>query len=315
MKLKLIVILFLLKAASNALAQDSLVEWDPQGMRFSIMLQPYYIETNGANQVNFGMGGRIDYYFPNMLSLHGSIKQALFDLNNYNANGKGAINSENTTNLFRQHEFGAGLFFNLDGSTKTRVYAWPGTAIFDPIEKDTFYDYTRESLPCRTMIVLRGGVYNWQQSVDAVASSPGTLVGIDNSNNTFKFNDANDLYTNITSRGLYAGLSLSKLVDVFYPGANGQQRNVSFIRNLYLDVLYAPDITVDNIVLNGNAYNVKGSQGLPVQNLGGRIVYEKTGVRDFPKPNFSYRIEAGIRPGLADQGFYIMQTIGLGFAR
>ena len=309
---KLLLILFLLSGVTVSRAQDSLVEWDPAGMRFSIMLQPYYIETNGANQVNFGMGARADYYFPKVLSLHGSIKQALFDLNNYNANGKGAITSENTTNLFQQYEFGAGLFFNLDGNTKARVYAWPGTGYYDAIEKDTFYDYTKESLPCRTMIGLRGGVYNWRQSVDAVAASPGALVSSDG---TFVFNDSDDLYTNITTRGFYAGLSLSKLVDVFYPGANGQQRNVSFIRNLYLDVLYAPDITVDNIVINGVPRNVTGPQGIPTNNMGGRIVYEKTGVGDFPKLNFSYRIEAGIRPGLADKGFYIMQTIGLGFAR
>lgn len=311
MKVKYLVILFLLAATSVARAQDSLVEWDPTGVRFNIMLQPYYIETNGANQVNFGMGGRVDYYFPKVLSLHASIKQALYDLNNYNANGKGAITSENTTNLFQQYEFGTGLFFNLDGYTKTRVYAWPGTGYYDAVEKDTFYDYTKESLPCRTMIGLRGGVYNWRQSVDAVTASKGPLEATDG----YVFNDSNDLYTNITSRGFYAGVSLSKLVDVFYPGVHGQPRNVSFIRNLYLDVLFAPDITVDNIVINGVSRNVSGPKGLPTQNMGGRIVYEKIGVRDFPKFNFSYRIEAGIRPGLADKGFYVMQTIGIGFAR
>ena len=311
MKLKLFVILSLLAVTSALRAQDSLVEWDPSGMRFNMMLQPYYIETNGANQVNFGMGARADYYFPKVLSLHGSIKQALYDLNNYNANGKGPIRSENTTNLFQQYEFGAGLFFNLDGHTKTRVYAWPGTGYYDAVEKDTFYDYTKESLPCRTMIGLRGGVYNWRQSVDAVASAKGTLEAT----NLANLSDSGDLYTNITTQGFYAGVSLSKLVDVFYPGANGEQRNVSFIRNLYLDVLYAPSITVDNIVIDGVPFNVSGPRGLTTQNMGGRIVYEKVGVRDFPKLNFSYRIEAGIRPGLADKGFYVMQTIGIGFAR
>ncbi|MBP9725572.1 MAG: hypothetical protein KBE37_12275, partial [Bacteroidia bacterium] len=262
-------------------------------------------------QVNFGMGAKADYYFPKVLSLHAGVKQALYDLNNYNANGKGFKTSENTTNLFQQFDFGAGLFFNIDGNTKTRVYAWPGTGYIDPVEKDTLYDYTKEKLPCRTMIGLRGGFYQWRQSVDAISASKGPLIAKDG----YIFNDSMDLYTNITSSGYYAGISLSKLVDVFYTSADGKHRNASFIRNIYLDVLYAPTITIDNIVLNGISYDISGIGGLSKKNMGGRIVYEKTSTRDFPKLNFSYRVEAGIRPGLADKGFYIMQTIGLGFAR
>ncbi|MBP7261160.1 MAG: hypothetical protein KBB37_07725 [Bacteroidia bacterium] len=311
MKKKLYLTLFLLISGACSFAQDSLVEWDPAGTRFSVQLLPYYIETNGANQVNFGMGAKADYYFPKVLSLHAGVKQALYDLNNYNANGKGFKTSENTTNLFQQFDFGAGLFFNIDGNTKTRVYAWPGTGYIDPVEKDTLYDYTKEKLPCRTMIGLRGGFYQWRQSVDAISASKGPLIAKDG----YIFNDSMDLYTNITSSGYYAGISLSKLVDVFYTSADGKHRNASFIRNIYLDVLYAPTITIDNIVLNGISYDISGIGGLSKKNMGGRIVYEKTSTRDFPKLNFSYRVEAGIRPGLADKGFYIMQTIGLGFAR
>jgi hypothetical protein len=307
-------VLLLLCHTSVAQQQDTLIEWDPRGTSVSLQLQPYYLEYNNANPLNFGFGGRLDIYLPKVISLHASAKQALFDLNNYNGNTKGFKNSENPTNLFRQGEAGIGIYLNFDGYATARVYAWPGTAYIDPTEKDTLYEYTKEMLPARIMVGLRGGYYGWKQSVDKAwlqhkLEGTNSLTGA-----PYTFADTLDIFTNMSCNGLYAGISISKLVDVFYRSEIGQ-RNVSFIRNLFLDVLYCPTIKTDQVIYLGVPYDVSGSKGFKSQKIGGRIVAEKVGTWDAPRLNFSYRFEAGIRPGLAGKGFYIMQTIGMGFAR
>lgn len=297
---------------------DTLIEWDPTGTNFSLQFQPYYLEYNQSNALNFGMGARADFYLPKVLSFHASGKQALYDLNNYNANGKGVKSSENKTGLFKQGEMGIGLYFNYDGHARARVYAWPGSAVYvDPELKDTIYDYTKERLPCRVMIGLRGGYYGWQQTVDKSAAPDG-IVGIPvNGGFPVPFSDTLDIYTTMRSNGLYFGISVSKLVDVWYKSGIGDKRT-SFIRNLYIDVLYSQNVLIDQTIIKGIPYTITQTTALPgikTQSLGARLVFEKTGTFDFPRLNFSYRFEAGVRPGIQNQGFYLMQTIGLGFAR
>jgi hypothetical protein len=301
--------------AQNTEEEDSSLTWDPNGTTFIVHVQPYYLEYNKANSLNFGMGAKGDILLPRYLSLQGSFKQALFDLNHYNSN-KGLVSSQNATKLFFQYEAGLGLFFNYVGYARTRVYAWPGTEFYvDPVVKDTMYTFTPQYLPARVMIGLRGGMYNWSQTIDKT-SAKGDLAGeAPGSGSQFIFPDTSDVYTVIRSNGFYAGVSVSKLLRIFYHTDNGEEEEISFIRNIYVDMLYSPTIKIDQILFNGVPYNVIGKGGFKTQNIGARLIFEKVGCIDFPRLNISYRFEVGVRPGIAGRGGYIMQTIGLGFSQ
>ena len=300
--------------AQDSLDAESSVVWDPRGTSFVCQVQPYYLEYNQSNALNFGGGLRADYFLPRVLSLHGSVKQAFFDLNKYNSS-KGIKNSQNDTRLFLQREIGVGLFFNYAGYAKTKAYAWPGTEFYvDPIEKDTLYDFTPQYLPARVMIGLRGGIYTWRQTIDQT-SATSSLAGTDANGQQFIFPDTFDVYTTMRASGFYGGISVSKLLSVFYEASSGEQEEISFIRNVYIDVLYAPGIKVNPVLVNGVPLSVTGPGGFKTQQFGGRIIFEKIGCVDFPRLNISYRFEAGIRPGIAGKGGYVMQTIGLGFAK
>lgn len=302
-------------SAQNTLEEDSSLTWDPNGTTVILHAQPYYLEYNQANSLNFGMGAKAEVLLPRVLSLQGSFKQSLFDLNHYNAT-KGVVSSQNSTKLFFQYEAGFGLFFNYTGYAKARVFAWPGTEFYvDPIEKDTMYTFTSQYLPARVMIGVRGGIYSWNQTIDQTSAKGGLTGELAGNGAPFTFPDTADVYTMCRANGFYGGISVSKLLRVFYTSAKNEEEEISFIRNVYLDVLYCPTITVDQIFYNGAPYNVTGAGGFKTQNLGARLIFEKVGCVDFPRLNISYRLEVGMRPGIEGKGGYLMQTIGLGFSK
>ena len=125
-------------------------------------------------------------------------------------------------------------------------------------------------------------------------------------NRTATFSDGSpivdqNLYTTLESFTLNVGASMgwfrNLTVEMDEPYADSGS---DLLLTAYLDVLYAPSLTVADPVINGEAIDISG---LKVNNLGFRVGVNGKFNR---KLSWGYNVETGLRPSLQKRGFFIM---------
>ncbi len=278
---------------------------DPYAInKLFIHIQPVYSELFATN-VNIGFGIQIDYQVAKGLGLSANWRHPYARQTDF-AREVAYKNQDNVDNnkAFNYLEFGGTIHLSdRDHEAKTKIILYSkryrGSKWANKIPEKLI-------IPSRVRKVLGfrwgGTIFNSTTDVVKAAAAQGVSL-VDEENNPV--GDAK-LYGNLDAKGVYAGLSLQVIKNV----AIKPHRDFGVLVNdlhfdAYLDILYAPSISLEDIILDGTI--ISGDQ-LETQEVGFRAgVQGKFNKR----VGFSYGAEFGYRPSLKERSFYALFKLGL----
>jgi len=164
-------------------------------------------------------------------------------------------------------------------------------------------------VPCRSIVALHFGVehYNAPVKGEKGAAIPGRLsVGP-----SVIASDGTQISewgsgTNLNVFMLYGGLSFVKILKTTM-AAGRDKWLFNWYRHAYIDVLYAPIINIQNIMLGTSTYVVEGAgtSGFEKNAIGARF-----GMNVMNRKKMSMRYELGVLPGLAGRGIFTTASFG-----
>jgi hypothetical protein len=277
---------------------------DPYALnKLYIHIQPVYGELFATN-VNIGFGLQVDYQIAKGLGLTANWRHPYSKETDF-AREVAYKNQDNAGNnkTFNYIEFGGTIHLSdrdQEGKSKIILYS-------KRYEGSKWANKTAEKLviPSRVRKIVGfrwgGMMFNSTTDINKAAQQQGITL-LDQENNPV--NDAK-LYSNLDVKGIYAGFGINVIKNV----AIQPHRDFGVLVNdlqfgAFLDLMYAPSISLENMVLDGKI--IDGGQ-LETQELGFRAgVQGKFNKRI----GFSYGAEFGHRPSLKERGFYTMFKLG-----
>jgi hypothetical protein len=268
-----------------------------------IHIQPVYGELFATN-VNIGFGLQVDYQIAKGLGLSANWRHPYSRQTDFvrEVAYKNQDNLDNTK-AFNYLEFGGTIHLSdreEQGKSKIILYS-------KRYKGKKWANKTAEKLviPSRVRKIMgfRWGGTMFNSTTDVIKASEQQGVSLVDEEN----NPVGDykLYSNVDSKGIYAGFSLHVIKNVAIKPHRDFGVLVNDLHfNAYFDIIYAPSVNLDDILLDGNL--IPGDQ-LETQEVGFRA-----GVQGkFNKPiGFSYGAEFGHRPSLKERGFYTMFKLG-----
>ncbi|GJM30230.1 MAG: hypothetical protein DHS20C17_28650 [Cyclobacteriaceae bacterium] len=277
---------------------------DPYAVnKLFIHIQPVYGELFATN-VNLGFGLQVDYQIARGLGLTANWRHPYARQTDF-AREVAFKNQDNIDNnkTWNYLEFGGTIHLSDHdqvGKSKIILYS-------KRYKGNKWANKTAEKLiiPSRVRKVMgfRWGGMMYNSTIDISNAAEHQNIGlVDEENNSV---DQAKLYGNIDVKGIYAGLSLQIIKNVAIKPHRDFGVLVNDLHfNAFIDVMYAPSINLEDIILDGQI--ISGGQ-LQTQELGFRAGIQGK----FNKPvGFSYGGEFGYRPGLKDLGFYSMFKLG-----
>ena len=305
--------IFLIVLAPICIAQDKdsvdvltyeAINDDPYAInKLFIHIQPVYSELFATN-VNIGFGIQVDYQIAKGLELSANWRHPYARQTDF-AREVAYKNQDNVDNnkAFNYLEFGGTIHLS-DRSYKSKskiiLYSkrYQGQKWANKIPEKLI-------IPSRVRKVVGfrwgGTIFNSTTDVVKAAAEQGVSL-VDEENNPV--GDAK-LYGNLDAKGIYAGLSLQIIKNVAIKPHRDFGVLVNDLHfNAFLDIIYAPSISLEDIILDGNI--ISGDQ-LETQEVGFRAgVQGKFNKR----VGFSYGAEFGYRPSLKERSFYALFKLG-----
>ncbi len=111
--------------------------------------------------------------------------------------------------------------------------------------------------------------------------------------------ESDDLYTNVAAYGFYVGGSMSWFKNFAVTFESRWEPNGDdLLITTYLDMLYAPEVTIDDLLIGGETVSLEN------------VTHNSFGFRAGLKGKFNrklgwgYGVESGVRPGVAKDGFF-----------
>jgi len=279
---------------------------DPYDIRkLFIMFQPVYGELFVTN-INVGFGLEAQYYHLNKFDFRAHFRKAYsqkFDLERDVAENNQDL--QNVPKNFSFLEFG-GTYHIADKEetqeTKMILYSdrYKGRKWASKVP-----DYIKIPSKVRKIYGGRLGFFSFQSSTDlkrATDKQGVTLVD----ENQLALDSTISVFSNVRSTGFYLGGSLAILKNFAVRPEKTYNDLVSdLIFTVYLDILIAPSVAVDDVVYNNNVYS---SDVLNTNTLGIRGGLEGKFNR---KLGWAYNAEMGFRPSLTNRGFYLLVKISI----
>jgi hypothetical protein len=284
-----------------------------------VQLQPLYGEMFTTN-VNAGFGLEASYYLKDKADFKVNYRRAysssFFDLAREQAKQTSEV--DNAPLTFNYFEIGGTYHIkDFEGSSKTKMflykksYAGNKWAARVPLNAE---------VPCkiRKIYGARLGAILWQSSVDLSNVmkkqdlTTADLSEVNNEGNTL-YNAAYDpttnptgnvnMFSNIVSKGLYIGGSMSWIRNVAVSFDKFETGVDDLILTTYLDILISPSLGIDNIVYKGIPYDVSP---ISVKKFGARAGIEGKFNRTL---GWAYGGEIGYRPSVEGRMFYALLKI------
>ncbi len=288
-------------------------------------IQPLYAEMFVTN-VTAGFGAEAVYYHKDKadfrVAFRKSYSQQFFDMARDFAVKRSDV--DNRAEVFNYYEFGGTYHIkDFEESSKTKMFLYKNSykgnkwAARVPLSAE---------VPCKVRKIYgaRLGAIIWDSSTDigrALEKQGLTNADLKNSEGvglpkTIFVNGRNetfDVFSNIASKGLYVGGSMTWIKNVAVNFDKFEEGLDDLIFTAYFDVLVAPSIKIDNIVYTDTDPNSPNAgthtydiSPLKTKMLGFRLGMDGRFNRMF---SWSYGGEVGYRPSLQGRGFYAMLKI------
>lgn len=290
-----------------------------------IALQPLYGELFVTN-VNAGFGIEAHYYFQDKADFTAHFRKTysrkFFDLSRDLALDNSRV--DNRVEVYNYFEFGATYHIkDFEESSKTKMILYKNSykgnrwASRVPLNAE---------VPCKVRKIYgaRIGAIIWDSATDlsrALAKQGLTNADLqDNEGNglPLTYNDGSqdqplNLFTNIASKGLYLGGSMSWIRNVAINFDNFEEGVDDLMLTAFVDILYAPSLTLDDVVYteDDGASAAAGTRTYSVspvklQSFGMRAGIDGRFNRNI---SWSYGGEIGYRPSIEGRSFYALLKI------
>lgn len=279
-----------------------------------IGFQPFYGELFATN-VNAGFGAEASYYYKEKLDFKAHFRKtyssSFYDFNRDLA--KRNSNVDNKPETFDYYELGATYHIkDFDVSSKTKMVLYKSSykgnkwASRVPLHAE---------VPCKVRKIYgaRLGGIVWNSTTDL--SSALAAQGLSNADLTTSegvglpvtYTDPNtgldrnfNVFSNIYSTAVYAGGSITWIRNVAVSFDKYEEGVDDGILTLFLDILYAPSLRIEDVKYQGEIYSVSPLKTKP---LGFRAGIDGKFNRQL---SWGYGGEIGYRPSVGSRCFYAM---------
>jgi hypothetical protein len=294
-------------------------------------LTPLYAELFVTN-VNAGFGLDVAYYHKDKADFRAAFRKTysaqFFDLSRSQALSQEQTSVDNRAEVYNYFEFGGTYHVkDFEESSKTKMFLYKNSykgnkwAARVPLNAE---------VPCKVRKIygarLGGIIWDSSTDLDRAMEKQGlknaNFINIKNSEDVLPEEETNSagepqdvhVFSNISSKGLYVGGSMSWIKNVAVSFDKFEEGIDDLIFTAYLDILYAPSIKIDDIVytrkdditgapLETNTYSVSP---LKTKSFGFRAGIDGRFNRQF---SWAYGGEIGYRPSLEGRGFYALVKI------
>lgn len=288
-------------------------------------VQPLYGELFVTN-VNAGFGMEAHYYFQDKADFRAHFRKAysqkLLDFSRDLALQNSIL--DNRAQVFNYFEIGGTYHISdFEEASGTRMVLYKKSykgnrwASRVPLHAE---------IPCKVRKIygLRAGGILWNSSTDlsrAMAHQGLTNADLqDPEGNGLPMTFMNgsreeplNVYSNIASRNVYLGGSMAWIRNVAVNFDNYEEGVDDLMFTVFLDLIYAPTLTVDDVVYTSTdpnssvtATRTYSVDPVKVQSFGGRVGIDGRFNRTF---SWSYGGEVGYRPSLQGRSFYALIKI------
>ena len=281
-----------------------------------VMFQPLYGEMFTSN-VNLGFGGEVHYFLANeeknlFMNFRAHARTAYsrkFDLERDIALGSGNTpntNLDNVPNIFSYYELGA--------TYHIKDFDKPATARMALIRsnkedtwKSTVPDHIVVPATVRQIYGARAGgiAYRTTVDLDRLIDEKGYVL-TDAEGDTI--NTDQSLFGNVTGVGFYIGGSFGSIKNMaVLPDRSYADVTSDLIFNAYLDIMYMPMLTLDDLVETaGGVTSTYAASPIELQNFGVRAGIDGKFNREL---SWAYNFETGWRPSVKGRNFYALLKI------
>jgi hypothetical protein len=290
------------RGRDNTVVYEELYD-DPYDInKLFVMFQPLYGEVFVSN-MNVGFGLEAQYYLKDKAHFRAHGRKAYarpFDMER-NIAEKNNI-QQNTPEVFRFYELG-GTYHIKDEESDTeskmillrskedlkKLKAKVPEQIIIPSKKRTIYGARLGGMSYVTATDLDRVLTNENIMLPAVGDT-ALSIGGDQS-----------LFTNVTMYGIYLGGQYTKIKNfAVKPDRTYGNLVNDLMFTAYLDIIYAPSVQLENILLDGVEYSL---DEVGTTSVGFRAGMEGKFNREW---SWAYNAELGLRPGLKSRGFYAL---------
>ncbi len=295
---KIILLILVITASAQIKAQS--VSWtvlkdNPLDHRnFTACIDPLFIDINGNNGYTFGWGARAEYMMGKLFLMNFDFRSG-FGTNGYKISDK---NTKNYTYL----EGGIGIIFSksqyskhvpivLSQSSSTSYgYGYSVTT--------TTTKYIRGGVPAKHLSIwaFRAGLISMSNSLN-YKNLADSLVKFKGNGSDFTFKDSvgnkhfQTGFGALTTVSLYGGIH-SRVIRQLQIDVDGWgYRENSRYMDVYLDLLFAPVVSITDFTSAGKTYNVQYDK---VSHFGWRMGFANRHPKD---QGFNFKFEFGVRPG------------------
>lgn len=278
--------------------------------------QPFYGEVFATN-VNAGFGLEAQYYYKNKFNIKFNYRQTygskFYDLNREVALRNSVVSNEPVS--FNYFELGGTYHIkDFDVASTTSIYLykkkfsanrWASTV---PLHAEV-------PAKLRKIIGVRAGVIYWKSTADLSRAldkqglSNADLVTAENVPLPDTYIDSEgepqnlNAYSNLFATNIYVGGSITRIRNMAVSFNNYDEGMDDGIFTLFMDIIFAPSLTLDPVVYQGSEYSV---DAIKLNNLGMRVGMEGKFNR---KLGWGYGGELGYRPSIDGRGFFALLKI------
>lgn len=282
---------------SNALKYTVTYD-DPYDIKkLFIHFQPIVGDISALNVVG-GFGLEANYYYKDMLDFEFSGRSTYgsrFDIAQDAAN-KNASNENVISNYFYADMGGTYHILDQTKESQSKVLLYSkrlkGTEWAATVPKNALIKNT-----VREIVGGRAGVmaYTTATNLNTVLAKQELELFYNDGSPVL----ADDLYTNVFSYGFYLGGSMSWFKNFAVTFESRWEPNGDdLLMTTYLDVLYSPGITIDDLLIGGETVALDDVKQAP---LGFRAGLKGKFNRNL---GWGYGVESGLRPGVQKSGFF-----------
>lgn len=293
-------IIFYLLAISTLKNYAQTVTWtvlkdDPLDHKnLSVCIDPLFVDLNGNNGYSFGWGARAEYMMGKLFLFNFDYRSG-FGTRGYK------ISDKNTRN-YNFLEGGIGLIFKhsqytrnvgiiLSQSSSTSYYG--GYSV-----TTTTTRYISGGVPAKHLHIwaFRGGLYSYSNSLNFKNLSDSLLI-FKGASKDFTYKDSVNNAKFSTGFGamytlaIYGGIQSRTIRDLQIDVNGWGFRQNSTFMDVYLDLIFAPVVSIKNFEASGRTYDVNYSKK---NHFGWRFGIAN---RHPSEQGFNFKFEFGVRPG------------------
>jgi len=265
-----------------------------------VALQPLYGELFVTN-VNVGFGIEAQYFLKDKADFKVHYRKTYSQKTDLERDAaEKASTQSNSPKTFGYFELGGTYHFvDREEESTTRMILVP---------KENYRKTARYKVPEHTLVPSKvRKIYGGRLGLSAFQSSTELNQVLEDQGITLTdpsgtpIDSSISLFTNVTSASIYIGGSLTWIKNfAIKPSGEYESLVNDQIFTVFLDLLIAPSVNIEDVVLNGVTYS---TDEIKTKTIGMRVGMEGKFNRDL---GWAYGAEIGFRPSIEDRGFYAL---------